>query len=118
MAMASCNIGTCKKTPVLHLSCRKKERDHFHPYKVIEITPPPKNLGIRCFPPSDSTITHQKQGSEVTFRQPSMLVRLYEHLNPLDAQEELAMWGECDNRRPSIYHCGCHLPIPASQGEV
>lgn len=31
---------------------------------------------------------------------------------------ELAMWGECDNRRPSIYHCGCHLPIPASQGEV
>ncbi|XP_057992082.1 uncharacterized protein LOC110641329 isoform X8 [Hevea brasiliensis] len=54
MAMGSWNIGTCKKTPVLHLSCRKKERerDHIHPYKVIEITPPPKNLGIRCFPPN------------------------------------------------------------------
>ncbi|KAF2292259.1 hypothetical protein GH714_018283 [Hevea brasiliensis] len=43
------------KTPVLHLSCRKKERerDHMHPYKVIEITPPPKNLGIRCFHPQN-----------------------------------------------------------------
>ncbi|XP_076949588.1 uncharacterized protein LOC143622282 [Bidens hawaiensis] len=32
--------------------CRKKEkgRDQNYPYKVIEITPPPRNLGIRCFP--------------------------------------------------------------------
>lgn len=28
--------------------CRKKERE-IHPYKVIEITPPPKSLGVRCF---------------------------------------------------------------------
>ncbi|KAJ8765772.1 hypothetical protein K2173_014894 [Erythroxylum novogranatense] len=42
------------QTPGLHVVCREKERDrdHFHPYKVIEITPPPKNLGIRCFPPN------------------------------------------------------------------
>ncbi|XP_057485324.1 uncharacterized protein LOC130771678 isoform X1 [Actinidia eriantha] len=35
--------------------CRKKERDkgQNHPYKVIEITPPPKNLGIRCFSPQN-----------------------------------------------------------------
>ncbi|KAI3452478.1 hypothetical protein Pfo_009142 [Paulownia fortunei] len=34
--------------------CRKKEKErggqNNYPYKVIEITPPPKNLGIRCFP--------------------------------------------------------------------
>ncbi|XP_048229670.1 uncharacterized protein LOC107261443 isoform X2 [Ricinus communis] len=52
MAMASLNLGSCKKTSGLHVSCRKKERekDQSHPYKVIEITPPPRNLGIRCFP--------------------------------------------------------------------
>ncbi|CAI0456289.1 unnamed protein product [Linum tenue] len=40
----------------LQVVCRKKERDRggdqIHPYKVIEITPPPKNLGVRCFPPN------------------------------------------------------------------
>lgn len=32
--------------------CRKKERDRdqIHPYKVMEITPPPRNLGVRCLP--------------------------------------------------------------------
>ncbi|XP_020111970.1 uncharacterized protein LOC109726644 isoform X4 [Ananas comosus] len=34
--------------------CRRKEKDrdrdqHF-PFKVVEITPPPKSLGVRCFP--------------------------------------------------------------------
>ncbi|XP_037494317.1 uncharacterized protein LOC105633937 isoform X5 [Jatropha curcas] len=60
MAMVSWNLGAYKykKTSVLNICCRKKERDrdHFHPYKVIEITPPPKNLGIRCFPPPVSQI--------------------------------------------------------------
>ncbi|KAH7510682.1 hypothetical protein FEM48_ZijujUnG0099800 [Ziziphus jujuba var. spinosa] len=39
-------------TRSLQVICRKKEkdRDNRHPYKVIEITPPPKNLGVRCFP--------------------------------------------------------------------
>ncbi|KAJ6965694.1 hypothetical protein NC652_003548 [Populus alba x Populus x berolinensis] len=52
MAMVSWNLGAYQKTPALHVTCRKKERDrdHSYPYKVIEITPPPKNLGIRCFP--------------------------------------------------------------------
>ncbi|XP_059670091.1 uncharacterized protein LOC132315730 isoform X8 [Cornus florida] len=51
MAMAS-NITGFRKTQVLQVFCRRKERDRGqnHPYKVIEITPPPKNLGIRCFP--------------------------------------------------------------------
>lgn len=42
-----------QQTPALDVTCRKKERDRdrSYPYKVIEITPPPKNLGIRCFPP-------------------------------------------------------------------
>ncbi|KAJ4902504.1 Uncharacterized protein Rs2_16455 [Raphanus sativus] len=39
----------------LKIDCRKKEkggRDHqsISPYKVIEITPPPKSLGVRCLP--------------------------------------------------------------------
>ncbi|KAL1536480.1 hypothetical protein AAHA92_29127 [Salvia divinorum] len=32
--------------------CRKREKDKENnsPYKVILITPPPKSLGVRCFP--------------------------------------------------------------------
>ncbi|XP_057992080.1 uncharacterized protein LOC110641329 isoform X6 [Hevea brasiliensis] len=90
-------------TPVLHLSCRKKERerDHIHPYKVIEITPPPKNLGIRCFPPS---FTHRQAGER--FRKGKMVgdSRLLERgtcVHPraslVSTSIELAMWGECDD---------------------
>eukprot|EP00261_Vitis_vinifera_P039476 XP_019080719.1 PREDICTED: uncharacterized protein LOC100262706 isoform X2 [Vitis vinifera] len=55
MAMAS-NLPAYQKSRGLQIFCRKKdrERDH-HPYKVIEITPPPKNLGVRCFPSFDKT---------------------------------------------------------------
>ncbi|XP_026442395.1 uncharacterized protein LOC113341901 isoform X3 [Papaver somniferum] len=49
MAMASSNMVQLHK-----VFCRKKEKDYGensnYPFKVIEITPPPKNLGIRCFP--------------------------------------------------------------------
>lgn len=41
------------QTQMPQISCRKKDKDkgqNHQPYKVIEITPPPKNLGIRCFP--------------------------------------------------------------------
>ncbi|XP_021891256.1 uncharacterized protein LOC110809671 [Carica papaya] len=55
--MFTSNLSTCQRTHVLLVSCRKKEkgRDHnknnkIDPYKVIEITPPPKSLGIRCLP--------------------------------------------------------------------
>ncbi|KAI6703229.1 hypothetical protein NL676_012365 [Syzygium grande] len=36
----------------LHISCRKKdrERDSHHPYKVVEITPPPRSLAFVAFP--------------------------------------------------------------------
>ncbi|CAL9014679.1 unnamed protein product [Prunus brigantina] len=52
MAMVSWNLGVGPRPKLLQVSCRKKERnrDNHHPYKVIEITPPPKNLGVRCFP--------------------------------------------------------------------
>ncbi|PON41566.1 hypothetical protein PanWU01x14_288380 [Parasponia andersonii] len=42
------------KSPAVQVNCRKKEknRENYHPYKVIEITPPPRNLGVRCFPPN------------------------------------------------------------------
>ncbi|KAA0037586.1 uncharacterized protein E5676_scaffold249G00010 [Cucumis melo var. makuwa] len=56
MAMASFNLPLAphnKTQGRFQISCRRKEkeRNNFDPYKVIEITPPPKNLGIRCFPP-------------------------------------------------------------------
>ncbi|KAK7260682.1 hypothetical protein RIF29_26931 [Crotalaria pallida] len=74
MALASSNIGlgsyqktslcfmiicfilcSCfKQTMSFEVSCRKRDRDRdkdsIHPYKVVEITPPPKCLGVRCFP--------------------------------------------------------------------
>lgn len=41
------------QTLLPQVMCRKKEKnkDNIHRYKVIEITPPPKNLGVRCFAP-------------------------------------------------------------------
>ncbi|KAF9590244.1 hypothetical protein IFM89_032022 [Coptis chinensis] len=53
MAMASTNLAATfhKRTQGLQVMCRKKESQQ-DPYKVIVITPPPKNLGIRCFPPN------------------------------------------------------------------
>ncbi|XP_057437362.1 uncharacterized protein LOC130729581 isoform X2 [Lotus japonicus] len=68
MAMAACNIGlgsSYHKTTSLEVSCssRKRDRDRdrergssssssIHAYKVVEITPPPKSLGVRCLPPN------------------------------------------------------------------
>ncbi|KAL4193426.1 hypothetical protein AMTRI_Chr06g199310 [Amborella trichopoda] len=44
------NSALYLKVPI-GVFCRRREREHdHHPYKVIEITPPPKNLGIRCLP--------------------------------------------------------------------
>ncbi|KAJ6314704.1 hypothetical protein OIU78_018230 [Salix suchowensis] len=61
MAMVSWNLGAYQKTPAVHVTCRKKERDrdHSYPYKVIEITPPPKSLGIRCFPTGHACFVEQ-----------------------------------------------------------
>ncbi|KAK4846846.1 hypothetical protein QYF36_022560 [Acer negundo] len=45
MAMVASNLTTYHKAQII---CRKKEKE-IQPYKVIEITPPPKSLGVRCF---------------------------------------------------------------------
>ncbi|KAG4938468.1 hypothetical protein AAZX31_16G066200 [Glycine max] len=58
--MASWNMGlaSCQKqTMSFEVSCsRKRDRDRERgsilPYKVVEITPPPKSLGVRCLPPN------------------------------------------------------------------
>ncbi|XP_073013317.1 uncharacterized protein [Typha latifolia] len=56
MAMASTSISHHKVYGgfLKQIMCRKKEKDrdsdHQHPFKVVEITPPPRNLGVRCFP--------------------------------------------------------------------
>jgi hypothetical protein len=54
--------------------CRKKDRpdrelerekkEHKYPFKVVEITPPPRCLGVRCFP----TVTTRCPGSFSEFR--------------------------------------------------
>ncbi|GMH24872.1 hypothetical protein Nepgr_026715 [Nepenthes gracilis] len=50
--MACSSMATFRKgaAPQIQILCGKKERRDQHPYKVIEISPPPKNLGIRRFP--------------------------------------------------------------------
>ncbi|KAB2613982.1 hypothetical protein D8674_036298 [Pyrus ussuriensis x Pyrus communis] len=52
MATVSWNLSPSPRLKLLQVSCRKrdKNRDNYDPYKVIKITPPPKNLGLRCFP--------------------------------------------------------------------
>lgn len=49
------SFSTMRKMP--RVLCRKREKERErggqnsnHPYKVTEISPPPKSLGIRCFP--------------------------------------------------------------------
>ncbi|CAL5016286.1 unnamed protein product [Urochloa decumbens] len=57
MAMVASTSFTYHK-PRLAVVCRKnkdgrdkeKEKEHKHPFKVVEITPPPRCLGVRCFP--------------------------------------------------------------------
>ncbi|XP_066349693.1 uncharacterized protein [Miscanthus floridulus] len=62
MAMLASTSFTYHK-PRFAVACRKnkdgrdrereRERDskeHKHPFKVVEITPPPRCLGVRCFP--------------------------------------------------------------------
>ncbi|XXG62511.1 hypothetical protein AAC387_Pa05g0852 [Persea americana] len=47
------NLVTLRKGSGLQIFCKKKDREREsdrYPYEVIEITPLPKNLGIRCFP--------------------------------------------------------------------
>ncbi|KAL1198652.1 hypothetical protein V5N11_027555 [Cardamine amara subsp. amara] len=53
MATLASNLFCIGKVERLKINCRKKEkgRDQSnYPYKVIEITPPPKSLGVRCLP--------------------------------------------------------------------
>ncbi|KFK33095.1 hypothetical protein AALP_AA6G330600 [Arabis alpina] len=53
MATLASNLVFVEKIERLKINCRKKERGRDQsnsPYKVIEITPPPKSLGTRCLP--------------------------------------------------------------------
>ncbi|XP_024014593.1 uncharacterized protein LOC18023026 isoform X2 [Eutrema salsugineum] len=53
MATLASNLVCIGKVKGLQINCKKKERGRDqsnYPYKVIEITPPPKSLGVRCLP--------------------------------------------------------------------
>ncbi|KAB2075747.1 hypothetical protein ES319_A07G242300v1 [Gossypium barbadense] len=57
MAMVTvANLVSYQKSHEFHVICRRREKGREnqsnYPYKVIEITPPPKSLGVRCFPPN------------------------------------------------------------------
>ncbi|CAL5191627.1 unnamed protein product [Lathyrus oleraceus] len=59
MALTSSNmmniaVGSSQKTMLYEVSCSssRKRDSGIHPYKVVEITPPPKSLGLRCLPPN------------------------------------------------------------------
>ncbi|XP_004514006.1 uncharacterized protein [Cicer arietinum] len=78
MALAWSNmnigLGSYKKTMSFEVSCsRKRDRDrergsnNIHPYKVVEITPPPKSLGVRCLPPPLDSIMHTSDPTHLYF---------------------------------------------------
>ncbi|KAL5216823.1 hypothetical protein ABZP36_008224 [Zizania latifolia] len=58
--VASTATSSAYHKPRFAVECRKKvdrdrerperEKEHKHPFKVVEITPPPRCLGVRCFP--------------------------------------------------------------------
>ncbi|KAH9624821.1 hypothetical protein KSS87_018137 [Heliosperma pusillum] len=49
--MAWSSLSPLPKGNVAQIMCKKREKEkEQYPYKVIEITPPPKHLGIRCLP--------------------------------------------------------------------
>lgn len=65
MALTSSNmmnigVGSSQKTMLYEVSCSssRKRDSGIHPYKVVEITPPPKSLGLRCLPPVSSHHHH------------------------------------------------------------
>ncbi|XP_058736678.1 uncharacterized protein LOC131609063 isoform X1 [Vicia villosa] len=59
MALTSWNrmnigVGSSQKTMLFEVSCSSRKRDRgILPYKVVEITPPPKSLGVRSLPPQN-----------------------------------------------------------------
>ncbi|GAU29033.1 hypothetical protein TSUD_165510 [Trifolium subterraneum] len=75
-------LGSSQKTMLFEVSCsnRKRDRDRergsnnksIHPpYKVVEITPPPKSLGVRCLPPNDMQLCRDLVGTvNITIEQP------------------------------------------------
>ncbi|ONK77669.1 uncharacterized protein A4U43_C02F9220 [Asparagus officinalis] len=52
MALASSTTTSYKNGGFLEVVCRKRDRDRDqrYPYQVVEITPPPRHLGVRCLP--------------------------------------------------------------------
>ncbi|KAJ3696948.1 hypothetical protein LUZ61_000653 [Rhynchospora tenuis] len=53
MAMASAQLYYRKPRLYNRIECRKRDRERdreIHPFMVVDVTPPTKNLGIRCFP--------------------------------------------------------------------
>ncbi|XP_039016913.1 uncharacterized protein LOC120147672 [Hibiscus syriacus] len=57
MAMVTVSsLVSLQKSHGFHVICRRgekgRENHSSYPYKVVEITPPPKSLGVRSFPPN------------------------------------------------------------------
>ncbi|XP_062151461.1 uncharacterized protein LOC133859899 [Alnus glutinosa] len=98
MAMVSWNSAINSERPALQVFCRKKERnrDNYHPYKVIEITPPPKSLGIRCFP------SNLQCGESVTIEDQTYTISAVTHRYQLRkgpqgvGQEDWWLWRQWD----------------------
>ncbi|XXG71971.1 hypothetical protein AAC387_Pa07g1180 [Persea americana] len=94
------NLVTLRKGSGLQIFCKKKDREresNRYPYEVIEITPPPKNLGIRYFPSPISLSNRlcisgssaQKDSSETGNQKTAEERRLIEGL--LDGSEEYTL---------------------------
>ncbi|GFQ01002.1 hypothetical protein PHJA_002244100 [Phtheirospermum japonicum] len=68
------SFSTLRKVHLLKEKEKERGGQNNYPYKFIEITPPPKNLGTRCFPsnlPCGESVTIEGQAytiSDVTHR--------------------------------------------------
>ncbi|XP_022888849.1 uncharacterized protein LOC111404265 isoform X2 [Olea europaea var. sylvestris] len=93
------SFSTLRKTP--QIQCRKKEKErggqNNYPYKVIEITPPPKNLGIRCFPSWCSQLGQFPPFFDVTRTGSPPFFCSRSIKSAIIWKVEFAVRGECDN---------------------
>ncbi|CAL5016288.1 unnamed protein product [Urochloa decumbens] len=134
MAMVASTSFTYHK-PRLAVVCRKnkdgrdkeKEKEHKHPFKVVEITPPPRCLGVRCFPTVRASLlsVHSSTFPSSDAYMPQLSCRVGFHLNfqfctPL-AQRQVAqhpLRRERDDRGAGVHGVGGDASIPAAQGAV
>nr|GEU93876.1 hypothetical protein [Tanacetum cinerariifolium] len=91
---------------MIHIECRKKEKgrdqnnnnNNNYPYKVIEVTPPPRNLGVRCFP------TNLQCGDGVTIEGQNYTISAVTHRSSAEANYRCMAYATCQIAANPLFH--------------